>query len=183
MEKILREHRRGYKVVLDADVKGFFDNIPHALIIDAIAQEVADGNILRLIEKLLSAGVMEDGVFKPTTIGTPQGGVFSPLAANMVLNKLDWALEKAGFRFVRYADDFVVACQTHSQAEEALVLVREVLEGELALELHPDKTVITPLKKGYEFLGFKLGSRTRSMRPKAAEKFKEEGTEYYHKAS
>ena len=106
--------------MLDADIQGFFDNIPHRVIMAMVASEVADGNILRLVEKFLTAGVMEDGVFKPTNIGTPQGGVISPLLANIVLNKLDWRLHDAGYRFVRYADDFVVVCRTRRQAQEAL---------------------------------------------------------------
>ncbi len=77
----------------------------------AVAAEVADGNILTLLERFLTAGVMEDGAFKPTTIGTPQGGVISPLLANIVLDQLDWQLHAAGYLFARYADDFVVLCQ------------------------------------------------------------------------
>jgi RNA-directed DNA polymerase len=111
VERVLELHRQGLRVVLDADIQGFFDNLSHRVIMEAVATEVADGNILRLVEQFLTAGVMEDGVFKPTTIGTPQGGVISPLLANIVLNRLDWQLHQAGYRFVRYADDFVVLCQ------------------------------------------------------------------------
>ena len=78
IERVLELHRRGHKVVLDADIAGFFDQIPHSIIMDAVAAEIADGNILRLVEQFLTAGVMEEGVFKPTTIGTPQGGVITP---------------------------------------------------------------------------------------------------------
>jgi group II intron reverse transcriptase/maturase len=78
IERVLELHRQGYTVVLDADIAGFFDNIPHRVIMEAVAAEVADGNILRLVEGFLTAGVMEDGVYKPTTIGTPQGGVVTP---------------------------------------------------------------------------------------------------------
>jgi RNA-directed DNA polymerase len=78
IERVLGLHRQGHHVVLDADIKGFFDNIPHRIIMEAVAAEVADGNILNLVEGFLTAGVMEDGVFKPTTIGTPQGGVVTP---------------------------------------------------------------------------------------------------------
>ena len=139
LERALEYHTEGDRVVLDADIQGFFDNIPHRVIVAMVASEVADGNILRLVEKFLTAGVMEDGVFKPTNIGTPQGGVISPLLANIVLNKLDWRLHDAGYRFVRYADDFVVVCRTKRQAQEALQLVRDVLEGELELRLKPRK--------------------------------------------
>jgi hypothetical protein len=115
---------------------------------------------------------MEDGVFKPTTIGTPQGGVISPLLANIVLNHLDWQLDAAGYRFARYADDFVIVCQTKRQAQEALDLVHHVLETELELSLSLEKTEITTYGKGYEFLGFYLSSRSRRMRNKSVLKFK-----------
>jgi group II intron reverse transcriptase/maturase len=172
VERLLKLHRDGYPVVLDADIQGFFDNLPHRVIMAAVAAEVADGNILRLVERFLAAGVMEDGVFKPTTIGTPQGGVVSPLLANIVLNHLDWQLDGAGYRFARYADDFVVLCQSPRQAQEALAFVQQVLEGKLGLTLSPDKTKITTFGKGYEFLGFHLSSRSRRMREKSELKFK-----------
>ncbi len=172
IERVLELHRQGYRTVLEADIEGFFDNIPHAIIEEAVAAEVADGNILRLVKGFLTAGVMEDGVRKPTTVGTPQGGVISPLLANMVLNRLDWRLHKAGYRFARYADDFVVLCQDKRQAQEALDVVREVLENELGLFLSPEKTRITTYGKGYEFLGFRLSSGSRRMRDKSEQKFK-----------
>ncbi len=172
IERVLELHGRGYRVVLDADIQGFFDQIPHQVIVAAVAEEVADGNILRLVEKFLTAGVMENGVFKPTTVGTPQGGVVSPLLANIVLNHLDWKLHAAGYRFARYADDFVVVCQTRQQAQEALTLVEHVLETDLGLSLSPEKTKITTYGKGYEFLGFFLSSRSRRMRDKSVQKFK-----------
>ena len=171
IERLLSFHEEGDRITLDADIAGFFDNIPHKLIVDAVAEEVADGNILDLIKRFLAAGVMENGVFKPTTIGTPQGGVVSPLLANIVLNKLDWRLEKAGYRFVRYADDFVVVCKTKTQAEAALELVAEVM-AELGLALSPEKTKIASYGKGYDFLGFHLSSKSRTMRAKSLEKFK-----------
>jgi len=171
IERVLSFHEQGDRVTLDADIAGFFDNIPHKLIVDAVAEEVADGNILNLVKKFLAAGVMDNGVFKPTSIGTPQGGVVSPLLANIVLNKLDGRLEKAGYRFVRYADDFVVVGKDRKQAEAALMLVEEVMT-ELGLKLSPEKTKIANYGKGYEFLGFRLSSKSRTMRPKSLEKFK-----------
>jgi len=171
IEKLLSFHEAGERITLDADIAGFFDNIPHKLIVDAVAEEVADGNILDLIWKFLAAGVMENGVFKPTTIGTPQGGVISPLLANIVLNKLDWRLEEAGYRFVRYADDFVVVCKTKTQANAALELVTHVMT-ELGLSLSLQKTKIASYGMGYDFLGFHLSSQSRTMRTKSLEKFK-----------
>jgi group II intron reverse transcriptase/maturase len=172
LAKVLELHQAGLKVVLDADITGFFDNLPHPVILRAVAAQVADGNILRLIQKFLRAGVMEDGVFKPTTIGTPQGGVISPLLANIVLNHLDWQLHEQGYRFVRYADDFVVVCPSHVKAEEALTVVSQIL-AELALSLSSEKTRITTYGKGYTFLGFKMSSRSRRMREKSERKFRD----------
>jgi len=172
IERVLALHRQGDQTVLDADIQGFFDNIPHKVIEEAVAAEVADGNILKLVKRFLTAGVMEDGVRKPTTVGTPQGGVISPLLANIVLDRLDWRLDEAGYQFARYADDFVVVCRDKRQAQEAMDLVRKVLECDLGLALSHEKTVITTYGKGYEFLGFYLSSRSRRMRDKSVQKFK-----------
>ena len=172
LELAIKYHEEGYRVILDADIVGCFDNLPHALIKEAVAAQVADGNILHLVEKFLRAGVMENGVFKPTTVGTPQGGVASPLLANIVLNHLDWQLHKLGYRFMRYADDFVVLCLSHAQAEEAKTQVTQIL-GQLGLQLSPEKTRITTYGKGYSFLGFVMSSRSKRMRPKSQDKFKD----------
>jgi group II intron reverse transcriptase/maturase len=172
VRKLLSYHEAGCHVVLDADIAAFFDNIPHQLIVSAVAEEVADGNILDLVQKFLAAGVLDNGVFKPTTIGTPQGGVISPLLANIVLHKLDQRLAEAGHCFVRYADDFVVVCANHTQAEAALALVSEIM-FDLGLQLSPEKTKFSTYGNGYEFLGFFISSRTRTMRPKSVEKFKD----------
>jgi RNA-directed DNA polymerase len=171
IERVLELHRQGHSHVLDADIKGFFDNIPHEVVMAGLAAEVADGNILRLVERLLKAGVMEEGEFRPTPVGTPQGGVISPLLANIALNGLDWALHDAGFRFVRYADDFVVLCSDAAQVKEAHDLVQQHLTR-IGLVLSAEKTTETKFREGFAFLGFVLTSRTVTMRPKAVEKFK-----------
>jgi len=170
--RVLEYHESGDWFVLDADIQGFFDNLPHKVIVAAVAAEVADGNILRLIERFLRSGVMENGVFKPTTVGTPQGGVISPLLANIVLNHLDWHLHRHGLRFVRYADDFVVVTPSKARAEEARTQVEHVL-GTLGLALSPDKTHLTTYGKGYSFLGFVLSSRSKRIRPKSEKKFQD----------
>jgi len=173
IEKVLAIWRDGFRVVLDADIKGFFDNIPHSVIMTGLSNVVADGNILDLVERFLKSGVMDNGVFKPTTIGTPQGGVISPLLANIALNFLDWHLQDHGLRFVRYADDFVVLCQSEAQAKEAMDMITIFLTVELGLELSPEKTHITTFKKGFAFLGFDISSRAVKMREKSIEKFKD----------
>lgn len=172
LARALEHHAAGYRVILDADIVAFFDNLSQALIKEAVAAQVADGNILNLVEKFLRAGVLEDGVFKPTTVGTPQGGVISPLLANIVLNHLDWQLHQLGYCFVRYADDFVVLCLSKTQAEEAKTQVTHIL-NQLGLALSAEKTRITTFGKGYSFLGFVVSSRSRRMRPKSIQKFQD----------
>ena len=158
--------------VVDADISGFFDNIPHPVIMQALAHEIADGNILTLVERFLRAGVMDNGQFFATRVGTPQGGVLSPLLANITLNILDWALEDHSLRFVRYADDFLVLTKTRDQAESALVTIKEEI-AKLGLSLSEEKTKVTTYAKGYAFLGFDLSSKSRTMRGKSLKKFKD----------
>jgi group II intron reverse transcriptase/maturase len=171
MERMLEIWRNGHRHVLDADISGFFDNIPHEVVLQGLRNVVADGNILNLVEKFLTAGVMEDGVVQTTTLGTPQGGVLSPLLANIALNFLDWHLDKLGLRFVRYADDFVVLCRTELQAKEAQTQIEAFLT-QLGLSLSPTKTKITSFREGFTFLGFVVSSYSIKMRAKSVENFK-----------
>src|SRR5947208_13378890 len=171
LRQVLELHQQGYTYVLDADIKGFFDNLPHQVIMAGVAAEVADGTILDLVERFLKAGVMEEGVFQPTAVGTPQGGVISPLLANIALNSLDWQLHDAGYRFVRYADDFVVLCQTAVQVQEEHDLVQRHLTS-LGRTLSAEKTKTTQFRDGFAFLGFAISAWSVTMRPKSVEKFK-----------
>jgi group II intron reverse transcriptase/maturase len=171
LERVLEIWGQGYRHVLDADISGFFDRIPHEVIMRGLTNVVADGNILRLVQRFLSAGVMEDGVVQSATLGTPQGGVLSPLLANIALNFLDWHLDRLGFRFVRYADDFVVLCRTERQAKEAREAVERLLQS-LGLSLSVEKTRVTTFRQGFAFLGFDLTSYSAKMRAKSVEKFK-----------
>jgi RNA-directed DNA polymerase len=172
MEQVLELGRQGYRCVLDADISGFFDNLSHSAIMRELSDVVADGNILRLVEKFLRAGVMEGGKRRPTRVGTPQGGVVSPLLANIALNVLDWHLHENGFRFVRYADDFVVLCRTEDKAKEARARVERLLADRLGLSLSPEKTTVTRFHEGFFFLGFDIKSRFVRMRAKSVENFK-----------
>lgn len=171
LERVRKLHRLGFKHVLDADITGFFDNIPFRVIMQGLTAVVADGNILTLVERFLKAGVMEDGVIHPTTVGTPQGGVLSPLLANIALNSLDWHLDSLGYRFVRYADDFVVLCRSTRLAKEARTVVEPFLMT-LGLSLSEEKTRQTTFEKGFTFLGFDLKAQSTRMRQKSVEKFK-----------
>ena len=172
VSKVKEYLSQGFTYCVDADIKGFFDNIPHDLIMTEVASEIADGNILQLIERFLKSGVMEEGQLRPTTKGTPQGGVISPLLANIVLNPLDHELGEHGYKFVRYADDFIILCKSKQEAEKALDLVKMILD-KMKLELSPEKTKIVHLKEGFDFLGFHFTANSTSMRQKSIEKFKD----------
>ena len=164
----------GFTWVIEGDVKACFDEISHKAILRCIKEKVIDNKFLALIQLLLKAGVEIDGVVHPTTKGVPQGGVVSPLLANIVLNKLDWFLHSKGFhdasrirawrhnmpnvRFCRYADDWCVFL-TRSNRERAERLrdeIRDFLRETCGLELSAEKTRITHVRDGYDFLGFNI---------------------------
>lgn len=170
VERVLQYIDEGYRHVVDIDIKGFFDNIPHEVIMTMLRAEIADGNILDILEKFLQSGVMEDGKRIPTLKGTPQGGVISPLLANIVLNYFDWQLASRGYKFVRYADDIVILVKTKHEAENALDFAKSVLR-DLGLEVSPDKTKMGPTAGGFQFLGFNIkGRQSVTMREKSREK-------------
>lgn len=170
IERVFEYAGSGYRYVVDVDIKGFFDNIPHKLILESVYARISDGNILKLITKFLKSGVMEEGILKPTIKGTPQGGVISPLLSNIALNHLDWFMEEQGLFFVRYADDFIILCKTQPEAEKALDLVRTFLK-DMELEDSPEKTKVCHFSQGFDFLGFTIKGRSVQMRAKSKEKF------------
>ncbi len=170
IERLLELRDLGYVHVVDADITGFFDNIPHGLIENTVAEEIADGNVIKIIKQFLNCGVVEDGKYIRTEMGTPQGGVISPLLANIVLNKFDWALEAQDFKFVRYADDFVILTKTSEAAERALDFATTFL-ADMGLTLHPEKTKITKFSIGFDFLGFTVNNRGAKMSEKSKKRF------------
>ena len=129
IKRVEQYKQDGYHYVTDADIKAFYDMIPHKLIMQRLRQKIADGWVLTSIEKMLTAGVMEDGVFYKTTEGTPQGGVLSPLPANLVGDMIGKELEKGGYTFVRYADDFIVMTKTKEELPVALSFITEKVEN------------------------------------------------------
>ncbi|MCW3986977.1 MAG: group II intron reverse transcriptase/maturase [Candidatus Bathyarchaeota archaeon] len=159
LEEIRKTMNAGFRVVLDADIKGFFDNIDHEKLLEFVHQRISDRRILKLIRKWLKCGVMEGGVTKETIVGAPQGGVISPLLANIYLYEFDkfWKRQTVVTgKLVRYADDFIILFKTKEEAELGLQLVKAKL-GDLGLELNEKKTRTVDTgggKEGFDFLGF-----------------------------
>ena len=163
--EVLRElGARGGQWVLEADIRDYFGSIAHDKLMKLVEQRVSDRRMLKLLRQWLQAGVMEQGVVRSTVAGTPQGGVISPLLANIYLHVLDrvWNRHCAQLgTLVRYADDFVVMCRTQADCEEARRRVDHILH-KLGLQLHPDKTrsvELTGGKEGFDFLGCHLHKR------------------------
>jgi group II intron reverse transcriptase/maturase len=165
LEAIREAGNRGHSFVVDADIQGYFDGIDRSILIELVKERISDRRVLKLILQWLEAGVMEDGTVRETLAGTPQGGVISPLLANIYLNKLDriWAARCSSLGvLVRYADDFVAMCRTESQAREALRRIGLVM-NRLGLKLHPEKTRMVDLRRGKESFVF-LGCTIRKKR-------------------
>lgn len=154
LETVQKARKAGYEYVVDLDIQSFFDEIPHDLLMEKVRERVTDGKVLNLIEHWLTSGVMEDDRFYETEIGSPQGGVISPLLANIYLNHFDWKMKKKGFPVVRYADDAIVFCRTKAKASRAYEVAREILEEQLQLRMHPIKTKVVHFDEGFRFLGF-----------------------------
>jgi RNA-directed DNA polymerase len=166
VEMLLAE---GYIHVVDADLKSYFDTIPHEALLERVKSKVVDGRILSLVESFLNQGVMEEMIgWKPTTVGTPQGGPLSPLLANLYLDALDWKLHLEGWELVRYADDFVVLCRTQEQAREVLEVIRTWCT-DAGLVLHPEKTRLVDMsvRGGFDFLGYHFDKKGRWPREKS----------------
>ncbi|WNS42116.1 group II intron reverse transcriptase/maturase [Paenibacillus sp. MMS20-IR301] len=151
---IRRAKRNGYEHVVDLDIVSFFDEIPHEGLMEKVRGRITDGKVLTLIRGWLTAGIMEDDQFHETEIGSPQGGVISPLLANIYLNTFDWEMKEQGFAVVRYADDAVILCKSKEQAKEAYLTAKKILEEDLGLRMHPEKTKVVDFEEGFRFLGF-----------------------------
>jgi RNA-directed DNA polymerase len=163
----LEEHlKAGKEWAVDADITGFFDNIGHEKLLDQANRRIADGKVLGLIRAFLEAGVMEEMEVRYSSTGTPQGGIVSPLLANIFLHALDEELEAKGIIWVRYADDFLLLCETREEAEAALEAVRGILER-LGLSLSPEKTRIVHLDEGFDFVGWHYQGQRRWPRNKS----------------
>jgi RNA-directed DNA polymerase len=167
--------REGYTHVVDADLKGYFDSIPHELLKTRIQEHISDGRVLQLMTSWLQQDIVRDLERWTPTAGTPQGAVISPLLANLYLHPLDVKMSELGYRMVRYADDFVILCTSAPQAQAALEEVKAWVE-ENGLSLHPDKTHVGDCLvpgQGFEFLGYRFEAGGRRVRDKSLQRLKD----------
>jgi len=157
LEAVYHHACQGFRWVVDADIEQFFDTLDHQQLMAALRRRISDGEMLRLIYRWLKAGYLLDGEYHDTDQGSPQGGVLSPLLANVYLHGFDQAQQTQKCflgRLTRYADDFVIQCGTAEQAARALAWTREQL-ARVGLTLHPAKTrVVNDREEGFDFLGF-----------------------------
>jgi RNA-directed DNA polymerase len=165
--------KAGDTTIVDADLKSYFDTIPHDRLMALVGQKVADGRMLNLIEAFLKQGVL-DGLHEWTPErGSPQGAVISPLLSNISLDPLDHLMAREGFERVRYADDFVILCRSPEDATRALVLVQE-WTASAGLTLHPTKTrIVNATEESFDFLGYRFDRGKRFPRTKSLEKLKD----------
>lgn len=174
LREVETQLKTGKTWVVDADIKSYFDTIPHDKLMENIKEQVADGRVLELIEGYLKQGVI-DGLdqWEPEK-GTPQGAVISPLLANIYLNQMDHIMQSKGFNMVRYADDAVIICSTEEEAKKALTEMKAWIETR-GLTLHPEKTRIVDAtqKGGFDFLGYHFERNTRWPRNKSMTKLKD----------
>ena len=167
--------RDGYTFVVDADLKSYFDTIPHDRLVTRIEEHIIDGGVLDLIRGWLKANILKGLDRWTPTAGSPQGAVISPLLANIYLDPLDKLMAARGYRMVRYADDFVILCRTREAADAALDEVRAWVEAN-GLTLHPEKTHVGDCRvpgQGFEFLGYRFEAGRRNVRKKSLDKLKD----------
>lgn len=171
--EVSRLLEEGYTWVVDADIKAYFDTIPHDLMMDKVKRRISDGRIIDLIDKWLKQPIMEECKNWTPVEGTPQGGVISPLLANIYLHDLDVTVIDAKYKMIRYADDFVILTKSKDEAEKALELVSEWITTH-KLSLHPEKThICDSITQGFDFLGYRFEGRTRWIRRKSIQKFRD----------
>jgi RNA-directed DNA polymerase len=163
----------GYTYIVDADLKSYFDTIPHDRLMSLVGQKVSDGRVLKLIEMFLKQGIL-DGLREWTPEeGSPQGAVISPLLSNIYLDPLDHLMAQRGIEMVRYADDFVIMCRSPEDAARALAIVQD-WTAEAGLKLHPTKTkIVDATKEPFDFLGYRFQRGLRFPRSKSMKKIKE----------
>lgn len=170
-ERFLNKY--GLTEAVDMDLSKCFDTLDHELIIDAIAEKISDGKVLKLIRHFLESGVITDGAFTETTVGSPQGGVISPLISNIYLNKFDQKMKSKGIRIVRFADDILIFAKDTMSAGNYKTYATKILEKELKLKVNVEKTKLTNVRDGVSFLGFVIRSKYVFIDEKRIKRFKD----------
>ena len=163
----------GLDQVVDMDLSKCFDTLDHSLILSSVNEKVSDGKVLGLISSFLKSGIVEDGKLSPTEIGSPQGGIISPLLTNIYLNRFDHYMKNKGIRIVRYADDILIFAETKSQAGSYRAIATKFLEEDLKLQVNTKKTHLTNLEQGIPYLGIVLRNIGVCVSEKSIQKFKE----------
>jgi RNA-directed DNA polymerase len=175
LREVQRFLQEGYVHVVDADLKAYFDTIPHQTLLNDMGRYIADGRVMALIEAFLKQDIMEDLALWSPEKGAPQGAVISPLLSNLYLHSVDVAMAGGGFVMIRYADDFVILCRSYEEAEAALAFVHQ-LTTEKGLSLHPTKTRLvdaTVRGVGFDFLGYHFERGRRWPRKKSMKKLRD----------
>lgn len=174
LRRVVELLRAGYGYVVDADLRAYFDSIPHAPLRARVQAKVSDGRVLALVDAFLQQPIFEGLAQWTVDEGTPQGAVISPLLANLYLDPLDHAVAAAGYEMVRYADDFVILCRTAEEAQAALTLVQGWTTA-AGLQLHPEKTHLVEMAqgRGFEFLGYHFRRDQRRPRQKSLRRLKD----------
>jgi RNA-directed DNA polymerase len=168
----VQEHvEAGYRWCASVDLKSFFDEIPHDLILRLIRRRIADERLVTLVARALKAGVIVDGKFEKTQKGAPQGSPLSPMLSNIVLNELDHELEKRGLHYARWADDFVILVRSRRSAERVMQSIIGYLEHELGLPVNREKSEVAPISE-ITFLSFQLFRKKIRISPGSIARFK-----------
>jgi group II intron reverse transcriptase/maturase len=150
---VWKEIQGGREWIVDADLKDFFGSVDHEKLLTLVAQRIADGRVLRLIRAMLKAGSYGKGRLFPSERGTPQGSVVSPLLSNILLTPFDQEMRRKGYQLTRFADDWVVTCASAAEARAAIAAALRILSA-LGVQLHPQKTRVVHVQRGFEFLGY-----------------------------
>jgi len=161
------------RFVVDMDLSKCFDMLDHDLILASVRKKITDGSILKLIDQFLKSGVMVEGVWQRSELGSPQGGVISPLLANIYLDAFDQEMKQRNHRIVRYADDILILCSSRAAAENARKVAGNILEEDLKLKVNEQKTHIAHSNEGIKFLGVIIGSQYTGIQEKKLRKLKE----------
>lgn len=171
-------NRYDLKYVVDMDLSKCFDTLDHEIMMGAVAEQISDGSVLNLIRKFLKSGAMHNDNLEETELGSPQGGVISPLLSNIYLNKFDQKMKSKGIRIVRYADDILIFAKDKKTAGDYKVYATKVLEEELKLTVNRKKTKLTSVYEGVEYLGFVIHSNWLAVNPNRIKRFKDRIRKY-----